>query len=113
METIRIVVEPGICGFSCQVQARQQNKQAASIEIIGSECELILKLTQNINEVTVRDIFTPHTSNPVFKAAAQVGCHLTCPVPVAVLKAAEVALELALPQKASISFVQHEKKDTT
>jgi len=113
METIRIVVEPGICGFCCQVQAWQQNKQCARVKITGSQCELIMKLTKNISEVTVRDIFTPHTSNPVFKAAAQAGCHLTCPVPVAVLKAAEVALELALPKKASISFVQHEKKDAT
>ena len=113
MESIGIDVEPGICGFCCQVQAWQQNKQCASVKITGSKCKMIRKLTENIQEVTVRDIFTPHTSNPVFKAAEKAGCHLTCPVPVAVLKAAEVALELALPKKASISFVQHEKKDST
>ena len=113
METIRISVEPGICGFCCQVQAWQQNKHCASVKITGSQCKLIQKLTENIKEVTVSDVFTPHTRNPIFKAAELAGCHLSCPVPVALLKAAEVALELALPKKAIISFVQHEKKDST
>ena len=113
METIRIKVEPGICGFSCQVEARQKDKHCAIVEITGSECELIHKLVESLKEVTLSDIFTPHTKNPVFKAAELAGCHLTCPVPVAVLKSAEVALELALPLDACISFVQPEKKDTT
>ncbi len=106
-------MEPGICGFSCQVEARRQDKQHAIIEITGSQCELIQKVAENLKEISVEDIFAPHTSNPVFKAVEQAGCHLTCPVPVALLKAAEAALELALPQDASISFVQHEKKDAT
>ena len=94
------------------MEARQKDKHNAIVEITGSECELIQKLVENLKEVTLSDIFKPHTKNPVFKAAEKAGCHLTCPVPVAVLKAAEVALELALPQDACISFVQQEKKDT-
>ena len=113
MKTIRIIVDPGICGFSCQVEARRQDKQHAAIEITGSQCELIQKLAENLKEISVEDIFTPHTRNPVFKAVEQAGCHLTCPVPVALLKAAEVVLELALPKEACISFVQHEEKDST
>ena len=110
METIRISVEPGICGFCCQVQARQQNKKRAAIEITGSQCKLVQKLADSVKEVTLHDIFTGHCSNPVFKAASQAGCHLSCPVPVAILKAAEVALGLALPQEVRISFGQCEKK---
>jgi len=113
MESIHIIVEPGICGFSCQVEARQKDKHCAIVEITGSECELIHKLVESLKEVTLSDIFKPHTRNPVFKAAELAGCHLTCPVPLAVLKAAEVALELALPQNTCFSFVQHEKKETT
>ncbi|MBW2522489.1 MAG: hypothetical protein JRD64_07260 [Deltaproteobacteria bacterium] len=111
MEPVYIKVEAGICGFYCQVKAWQQNKERAVIEITGSECELVQKLAENIREVTLQDIFTRHTGNPVFKAAEQAGCHLTCPVPVAVLKAAEAALELALPREARISFEQNENKD--
>jgi hypothetical protein len=107
-----ISVEPGICGFCCQVQAWQQNKKSAFIKISGSDCKLVQKLAENIKEITVHDIFTRHSANPVYKAAEQAGCHLSCPVPVAVLKAAEAALELALPRKASITFVEPEKKET-
>jgi hypothetical protein len=108
----RISVEPGICGFCCQVQAWQQNKKKAVVRISGSDCKLIQKLAENIKEITVHDIFTGHSTNPVYKAAERAGCHLSCPVPVAVLKAAEAALELALPREARITFVQPEKKET-
>ena len=113
MESISILVEPGVCGFSCRVEARRRDKQRAVILITGSECELIRKLGENLKEITIEDIFTPHTRNPIFKAAELAGCHLTCQVPVAVLKAVEVALELALPQDACISFVKHENRDST
>jgi hypothetical protein len=110
MKRVRIVVEPGICGFSCQVEARKRDKHHADIEIVGSECELIRKMAENLIHVTRNDIFAPHTGNPVFKAAEKAGCHLTCPIPVAVLKAAEAALDLALPCDVRISFMQNDKK---
>ncbi len=46
----------------------------------------------------------PVTRNPVYIAAQQSGCHPSCPVPGAIVKAAEVALELALPGDAIIRF---------
>lgn len=113
MKNIRLHVEPGICGFCCQVEAWQQNKHHAVIKITGSHCKQIRKLAKNITEVTMQDLFAKHTVNPVIKAAEQAGCHLTCPVPVAVLKAAEAVLDLALPCESRISFEQQEKKETT
>jgi hypothetical protein len=113
MERILISVEPGICGFCCQVEARRLEKQRVLVEITGSDCTLIRKFAASLEEVRLTDIFTPHTRNPVFKAAEKAGCHLSCPVPVAVMKAAEVALELALPRAANMCFVQDEKKDAT
>ena len=32
------------------------------------------------------------------------GCHLSCAIPAAIIKVAEVALELALPQEVHIKF---------
>ncbi len=46
----------------------------------------------------------PTTRNPVYLAADHAGCHPSCPVPPAVLKAAEVALEMALAHDATIRF---------
>jgi len=112
MKSICIAVEPGICGFSCHVQARRKSAQAAVVEITGSECKLVRELADNIKEITLHDIFTQQTRNPVFKAAERAGCHLSCPIPIAVLKAAEVALELALPHEARINFMQCKEKDS-
>ena len=46
----------------------------------------------------------PATRNPVYLAAQKSGCHPSCPIPAAVLKVAEVSLEMALPRNASIRF---------
>ncbi len=106
-------MQPGSCGFSCRVEARRRDKRQAIIEIGDSQCELIHELARNLKQVTLKDLFAPHTRNPVYKAAETAGCHLACPVPVAILKAAEVALQLALPRESSMVFEQPGEKDTT
>ncbi len=55
----------------------------------------------------------PMTRNPVYIAAEQSGSHASCPVPAAVLKAAEVVLELALPGDAIIRFEPCKRKSKT
>jgi hypothetical protein len=97
-------VDPGICGFACVVAARKGSKRMVLIEISGSECKQILKLAGLVKEVSLRDLFAPVIGNPVFVSAVRAGCHTTCPVPLAVLKAAEAAMEMALPKDTLIEF---------
>jgi hypothetical protein len=104
MEKVTISVDPGICGFTCQVSAVRTTKWSAKVEVIGSECKMINQLTASLPEITVQDLFVPHTKNLIFKSTEQVHCHLCCPVPIAIIKASEVALELALPKDVLISF---------
>ena len=104
MEKVTVAVNPGICGFDCQVVATVKTKRIATIEIIDSECVLINKIVQDLTEITFMDMFKPHTKNLVFKSVEQAGCHLCCPVPIAIIKASEVALGLALPRDISIHF---------
>jgi hypothetical protein len=47
------------------------------------------------------------TRNPVYIAAEKSGCHPSCAIPLAVLKAAEVAWDVALPRDVRIEF-KHE-----
>ena len=103
---ICVSVNPGICGFVCLVKARKLNKKAVSLTIIESECKQIQQLSGLLSRITLREIFTPVTRNPVYISAEQTGCHGSCPIPTAILKAAEVALEMALPQDVSIRFEQ-------
>ncbi len=104
MDNISLNVNPGICGFDCMVKAQVSGKRIAKVEITESGCTLIQKLSKNLSEISMQDLFTPLTKNPIFIAAEQAGCHLACPVPVAVVKACEVTLGLALKKNVNIIF---------
>ena len=80
------------------------DKSAVGLEISESECQQIQQFSELLGKLTLREVFAPITSNPVYLAAQQSGCHSSCPIPAAVLKAAEVAMEMALPRDASIRF---------
>ena len=108
MEIVFLNVEPGICGFDCLIKAARSGKRIAKIEITESDCTMIQTLAQNLSDISIQDLFVSLTKNPIFIAAEQAGCHLACPVPVAVIKAAEVVLSLAVPKDVVISF-QKEK----
>ncbi len=105
MEDIEVYVTPGVCGFDCKVKARRSGKRNASIQITGSDCSMIQELSGRLLDISLHDLFIPLTKNPIFMATEHSGCHLACPVPVAVVKASEVALELAVPKDAAICFI--------
>ncbi len=104
MEKVTVSVSSGICGFTCQVAASRKSRKIAIIEIRGSKCKMINQLNENLREITIFDLFKPHTENPVFKSTEQAHCHPCCPVPIAIIKVSEVVLDLALPRDVSIQF---------
>lgn len=107
---ICMAVDPGICGFSCVVKACKQNKKLVSLKITGSECKQIQRMSKSLKAITLRELFAPVSRNPVFISAEQAGCHPSCPIPVAILKAAEVAMDMALPREVRMT-VELESKN--
>ena len=103
-KAIRVTAEPGICGFPCVIEARRTGRYTVSIKIEGSECKHGQRLSELLEKITMKELFAPVTRNPVFLSAQKAGCHPSCPVPVAILKAVEVAMEMALPRDAVIKF---------
>ena len=103
-DVIRVSVDPGVCGFTCTIEARRVEKRRISIEICGSDCQQIQKMSGLLHEIMLRDLFVPGTRNPVFCYAEQAGCHSSCIVPVSLLKVAEVAMGMALARETSIKF---------
>jgi len=100
--TCRVTVDAGICGFRSAIEAR---KQGATVSIaIESECAQISQLNETLGSMGLTDIFTPACRNLIFVRAQEARCHVTCPVPVAILKCVEVELGMALPRDASIAF---------
>ena len=101
-DAVRVKVNPGICGFECVIKATKQ-KRSVTFEI-QSGCEQIKRLASNLGEIKMQDLFLPATKSPVYMGAEKAKCHLACPIPWALVKAAEVALGLALPRDAGLVF---------
>jgi hypothetical protein len=101
---ICVTVNPGICGFTCRVKARKIDPKVVCIEISESDCNQIQQFSERLSKITLKELFMPVTKNPVYLSAVQSGCHPSCPIPAAVLKAAEVAMEMALPRDVLIRF---------
>lgn len=96
------VVDPGVCGFHATIKAQKIGRRVVKVKILGSQCKQIQHLSKRLGKILLKDVFQPITRNPVYIAAEKAGCHGSCVVPVAVIKAAEVALHMALPRDASI-----------
>ncbi len=99
-----IAVDPGVCGFTCVIRASLADKRSVHIEIAESECQQIKKLAGRLETISLRELFMPLTQNPVYKLAQACGCHASCAIPSAVLKAAEVAMGMALARPVHFSF---------
>lgn len=104
MKTFCLDVDPGICGFICKVKSTCEDGKKARIDITGSGCTMIQELAGLVSEITFQEFFVPLTQNKIFAGAEKAGCHLACPVPVAVVKASEAALTLALPKDVTMNF---------
>ena len=102
-EAVRLEVDPGICAFTCLIYAFKDEKYTVRFEI-QSDCDQIQNLAKDLGKVGMKDLFLPMSRNPIFKSAEKSQCHLACPIPCSLVKAAEVALGLALPKKVMITF---------
>ncbi len=99
---VRVTVEPGICGFSCEIRARREGSSSARVKI-HSKCEHIQLLATLLDDViTIKELFSPLSRNRIYRSVERGGCHLSCPIPTGVIKACEVAMDLALPKDVTI-----------
>ena len=62
------------------------------------------KMLEDISLIDMRSLFTKHFANPVYRAAEKCLKHTACPVPCAILKAAEVEMGLCVPEDVCITF---------
>ena len=102
-DSVQVIVEPGICGFPGSIRIFKADRYAVRVEL-KSGCEQIRKMAKLLEEMTMSELFLPASRNPVFRAAEKANLHASCVYPTAILKAVEVALEMALAQDASIRF---------
>jgi len=100
---IKVIINPGNCGFSVDVTVNRKKDGKAAISI-DTECEMVLNMLDDISLLDTRAAFTGYLNNPVYRSAAMHLKHVACPVPMGILKALEVEMGLCVPEEVSIKF---------
>ncbi|MGC8605614.1 MAG: DUF6951 family protein [Desulfomonilaceae bacterium] len=102
-----VKVKAGACGFVTRIWAEKKDKREVNIRI-ESDCESVNDLGLTLREMgplNMKDVLSKgQNSNKVFRAALEKLPHSACPITVAILKACEVELGLAVPRPVSIEF---------
>jgi sorbitol-specific phosphotransferase system component IIBC len=99
----KVTVDSGICGFVTTVEVDRVTKHKVRV-VVNSDCENVASLGESLTEIDRWTVFKRHQDSEIYQAASNCHLHITCPVPIAVLKAIEVETGLALPRDVSISF---------
>ena len=62
------------------------------------------RLAGLIDEMDLRDALSPLTQSPLLQKATVSGLHVSCPIPLGIIKAIEVEADLAVPTDVGIHF---------
>jgi hypothetical protein len=95
----------GVCGFTTQVEATQSED---SVQLaIRSECDAIQRMAAELTQVNpYKEISARRAVPATLQAGIKFCTHAACPVPVGIIKAVEVAANLALPVDATIKVTK-------
>ena len=100
----KIVVAPGICGFVATIEANALSAHTARITVT-SDCEKVIKAGELLKEVDWFSLLKKQGgSYSAYQEVAQNMDHITCPVPVAILKVAEAELGFAATKDVSFKI---------
>lgn len=105
----RVVVDAGICGLSTTVEATRIGRRRVSV-LLRSDCEALASMNGEFDDLGWMEALRPPGESTVWECACAHLKHPCCPVPIGILKAIEVELELALPKDVAIRFEVTDRK---
>jgi hypothetical protein len=108
----KVRVNSGNCGYSVMVTAEKGENRTVHISL-DTDCEMVMNMHRDIAALDMRTLFTSHLVNPVYCSAARHLKHVACPVPAAILKAAEVELGFCVAEDVAIVFEGADTQDST
>ncbi len=85
------------------VTVEQKGAQMYRVKI-SSDCDMLLKLGQEVSELRLRDAFRKILDNPVYQSSSACLQHISCPVPSGILKALEVEAGVAVAENVEMKF---------
>lgn len=98
-------INSGICGFVAHVEAKADPDNPRCVYLtIESECKAVQRMAAQLTQVDPYKEFSFRGSPQILQAAPQCLSHAACPVPSGIIKAVEVAANLALPADVTIKL---------
>ena len=102
--TTKLVVDAGICGRTATIDVVSLPGHKATVTLT-SDCEMVSKMGEWLKELNWLSLWERRGDGySAYKAALRSIKDITCPVPVAILKAIEVEVGIALPKDIDFSF---------
>jgi hypothetical protein len=103
----RLKIQPGACGMEVLVEVSQKEKKTFTARIT-SECPMVVRLGEELGEMSMMDAFKRLTETPVYVKGAACLKHAACPVPSGILKALEVEAGLAVARDVVMTFIRED-----
>lgn len=103
MTDVTVTVEAGVCQFKTVIKASLDYEMNVVYDI-KSGCPAVRNMTKDLKPMPLMDVVTgPFSENQVYKCCSCLE-HVCCVVPSAMIKAGEVAGDLALKKNVSFTF---------
>ena len=99
-----VIVDPGVCGFLATIEVTATSDHTARVTVT-SDCEKAVKAGELLNEVDWFSLLKKQgKTHDAYQGVVQDMEHISCPIPVAILKAVEAELGFAAPKDVSIKI---------
>lgn len=100
-----VKVDPGVCRLHSTIQVRTDGS-LVEFEVLQSDCPQVRNLKKVLKQMEIWDVMRmPFSDNTVYQICGEVLKHSSCPVPMAMVKCAEAAAELALKKPVTVEFL--------
>ena len=105
MSDVKITVDAGACRFKTIIQPVISDDMMTIELTIISDCPNVRKLAPNIGNVDAMDAVASRImDNSLMKRCNEFIPHPACPVPCALVKACEVAMDTAVKKNVTMTF---------
>ncbi len=99
----KATIEAGVCGLTTVVNVENKDGMNYTLKV-DSQCGAYQDLDERLPEVSMMAGFDPIGSGAVYEACRAKCKHGACPVPMGIIKAVEVAADMALPKDVKVTL---------
>jgi hypothetical protein len=107
---VKVEVDPGACGLPTVIRVVQNGPMSVQIEL-QSECQHIDNMAKELNEIDAyHECFKSNGNSKILEMCNKHCQHFSCPVPISIIKAVEVALGINPAKDVTITFSEEDPK---